>query len=300
MDITRLEEFITLSDCLNYTKAANLMFVTQPVLSRHIHDLEEELGDSLFIRDTHNVYLTPFGEMVKKEVSHILEAYHGAMRNIKLAKECISGNITIGFLDQAVKPFITQFVDYIISKPQYQLDYTSVSELDDLIKLIDGKKLDLGFVTHMDLDRIKGIEVLEIMHDRLLAAVSPEHPLAVREEISVNELSGLPHIGYDRNSNPHAATTHEKLFKNHKAKLTPVRTVNNIQSCLFYTQLGIGYSIIPDHLSQMARDLKLIPITDDDAWVPLRLIWKKDNLKPRINDLVKEFSLFYHNFSLKK
>lgn len=44
MDINRLEEFVVLADCLNYSKAANLLFLTQPVLSRHINDLEKTLG----------------------------------------------------------------------------------------------------------------------------------------------------------------------------------------------------------------------------------------------------------------
>lgn len=46
MDINRIREFLVLSEHLNYSKAANLLYITQPVLSRHIHDLEETLGGS--------------------------------------------------------------------------------------------------------------------------------------------------------------------------------------------------------------------------------------------------------------
>ena len=53
MDINRLNEFITLATLLNYSKAANQLYLTQPALSRHIHDLEQTLGTQLFIRDTH-------------------------------------------------------------------------------------------------------------------------------------------------------------------------------------------------------------------------------------------------------
>ena len=52
MDINRLNEFITLATLLNYSKAANQLYLTQPALSRHIHDLEQTLGTQLFIRDT--------------------------------------------------------------------------------------------------------------------------------------------------------------------------------------------------------------------------------------------------------
>lgn len=63
MDINRLNEFIVLATHLNYSKAANQLFLTQPALSRHIHDLEQTLGAKLFIRDTHNVYLTSVGQL---------------------------------------------------------------------------------------------------------------------------------------------------------------------------------------------------------------------------------------------
>ena len=55
MDINRLNEFITLATHLNYSKAANQLYLTQPALSRHIHDLEQTVGARLFVRDTHNV-----------------------------------------------------------------------------------------------------------------------------------------------------------------------------------------------------------------------------------------------------
>lgn len=48
MDINRLNEFITLATLLNYSKAANQLYLTQPALSRHIHDLEQTLGTQAF------------------------------------------------------------------------------------------------------------------------------------------------------------------------------------------------------------------------------------------------------------
>ena len=47
MDINRLNEFITLATLLNYSKAANQLYLTQPALSRHIHDLEQTLAKQL-------------------------------------------------------------------------------------------------------------------------------------------------------------------------------------------------------------------------------------------------------------
>lgn len=295
MDINRLEEFIVLAGCLNYSKAANLLYLTQPVLSRHISDLEETLGAQLFIRDTHKVALTPVGELAAREIGAAMDAYHRAMRNIKLATDNLNNRISVGFLGQAVRPFLTQFIRYLGNKHSFQVDYNSVTELDTLIRFVDSGALDLAFITHIETDRLKGMEVKWIMDDPVYAVVSRSHPLADRDQISIRELSGVPMIAYNRETNPHTAIFHEKMFQRFGAEINPVRKVSNMESGLFYANLGIGFFIIPEHLIDMAQDMTVLPISDEDAHVPLHLIWKKDNGKTAVPAFVKEFSTFYKN-----
>lgn len=293
MDINRLEEFIVLADCLNYSKAANLLYLTQPVLSRHIHDLEETLGAQLFIRDTHKVALTPVGELAAREIGAAMDAYHKAMRNIQRATDNLNGRISVGFLGQAVRPFLTQFVHYLGNRTHFQVDYSSVTELDTLIGFVDSGTLDLAFITHIETDRLKDMEVKWIMDDPLYVVVSRGHPLAGREQLSIGELSGVPMIVYDRETNPHTALFHEKLLNRFGAEMNPVRKVSNMESGLFYANLGIGFFIIPEHLIDLAQDMAVLPISDAGAHVPLHLIWKKDNTKTGVQAFVKEFSTFY-------
>lgn len=297
MDINRLEEFIVLADCLNYSKAANLLYLTQPVLSRHISDLEETLGAQLFIRDTHKVALTPIGELAACEIGAAIDAYHKAMRNIKLATDNLNGRISVGFLGQAVRPFLAQFIRYLGNKPNFQVDYSSIPELDTLIRFVDSGALDLAFITHIETDRLRGMELKWIMDDPLYAVVSRGHPLADRGQISIKELSGEPMVVYNRETNPHTAIFHEKLFQHFGAEINTVRKVSNMESGLFYANLGIGFFIIPEHLIDMAQDMAVLPISDDGAHVPLHLIWKKDNTKTAVQAFAKEFSTFYkHEF----
>lgn len=293
MHINRLEEFIVLADCLNYSKAANLLYLTQPVLSRHIHDLENSLGAQLFFRDTHKVALTPIGELAVHEIGAAMDAYHKAMRNIKLATDNLNGRLAVGFLGEAVRPFIAQFIEYLGKKTQLQVDYTSVTELDSLIRFVDTNALDLAFITHIEADRIQGLERKWIMNDPLCIAVSHSHPLAALEEVSLKELSGKPMIVYDRNTNPHTAIFHEKLLQRSGTEMNVVRRVRNVESGLFYANLGLGYFIIPKHLTYMAQDMAVIPISGEDACISLHLIWKKSNVKPAVQAFTKEFSKFY-------
>ena len=63
MRISHLEECIDLANTLNFTKTAQNFYLTQPVLSKHISNLERELGIQIFVRDHHGVSLTEMGAM---------------------------------------------------------------------------------------------------------------------------------------------------------------------------------------------------------------------------------------------
>ncbi len=297
MDINRLEEFVVLADNLNFSKAARILFLTQPVLSRHISELEETLGGQLFIRDTHKVSLTPFGEMAAEQIRTVVDSYHAAMAYIRSQLNETKGNIEVGFLGHAVRPFITQFTDYLKNDPEITVNYTSIVELDDLISRIEDNELDLGFITHIDRERSKNIESLWITDDPLYVVVPHKSALAERESVSVNDLSGFPMITFDKRTNPHTALFHEKLFKVLGADLNSVRTVHNIESGFFYTDTGLGAFIIPKHLLSLTQDLPAIPISDKEAFISLHLIWKNDNARPAVHTFIKDFKRFYDKFT---
>ena len=295
MDINRLEEFIVLADCLNYSKAASLLYLTQPVLSRHINDLEKTLGVQLFLRNTHQVSMTPIGELVAHEIGNAMDAYHKAMRNIKLATENMHGRISVGFLGQAVRPFITQFIQYLGGRSGIQVDYISATELDTLIHMVDTNAVDLAFITHIEMGRISGMEVRKIADEPLFVVVPPGHAFSQKDSVSILELAGEPIIAYNKDTNPHTAIFHEKLFKKFGVEMNVSRQVGNMESGLFYTSIGLGFFIIPEHLQPLAKDMTVLPIVEKDAYISLRLIWKKNNDKAAVRTFVREFTAFHNS-----
>ena len=268
-------------------------YLTQPVLSRHINELEKELGGQLFIRNTRKVALTPFGELAAKEVHAALCAYDAAMQNIRRAADSLNGKISVGFLGQAVRPFITQFIQYLGTNSDLRVDYSSLPELDSLIHQVDIDAIDLAFITNIEKDLFRNMETLWIMNDPLYVIVPPGHALARRQSIAVRELSGKPLILFNKVTNPNAAIFHEKLLRRFGVEIRAVRLVNNVESGVFEAVIGKGFFIIPQHLRGMAEGKTVIPFSDEEACVPLYLIWKTDNSKTAVGTFVRHFSSFY-------
>ena len=73
MTITQMKYFITAAKCLNFTKAASQLYITQPALSRQIAAMETELNMQLFIRNNRSVKLTPAAQMVAANISDFVD-----------------------------------------------------------------------------------------------------------------------------------------------------------------------------------------------------------------------------------
>ena len=296
MDINRLNEFIVLSECLNYSKAANILYITQPVLSRHIHDLEDQLGAQLFVRDTHKVELTEIGRIAADEIRQALDSLNKALKNIKSATESVNGSLRIGFLGHAVKPFLTGFInDFSVLHPNISI-YYSAYDLDDLVRALSNDEIEIGFTTHMPL-QMDDYNCSLITHEQLCVVVPEGHRLSGREEITMQDIAGEGIIAFSPDKNPVTADFHKQLFMKFGMGMNVIRVIDKVDTAIFYIGLGEGIFMIPRHLSFMAREFPVIPIADKEAYISLNLIWKKNNTKPALQSFIKSFSSYYRELN---
>lgn len=302
MDINRLREFLVLSEHLNYSKAANLLYITQPVLSRHIHDLEELFGGQLFLRDTHKVELTEFGSICAEQLREVIKAYDSALINISKASDTSNESLTVGFLDYAVRPFLNQFVAWFeAAYPDIEIDYRS-GNLDDLTEALMDDQIDLAFLIYITSDSInsKELESEFVYEDNILAVFSPAHQSGKKKSITIEELSIYPQIAFSKSDNPYVSSFNRDLFESRNLQINIVKEVSSFESGLFYAKTGIGAFILPQHLSSIADDLNTVPITNDDCKIPINLVWKGKNPKQSLQTYVHEFKLFYRGLRYTK
>ena len=85
MNTTQIKYFLTAARTLNFTEAANQLYISQPALSKQITAIESELNMQLFIRSKKKVRLTPAGAVLLKEFPGIEEHYEDVVRKARIA-----------------------------------------------------------------------------------------------------------------------------------------------------------------------------------------------------------------------
>ncbi len=295
MDINRLNEFITLATLLNYSKAANQLYLTQPALSRHIHDLEQTLGTQLFIRDTHNVHLTSAGELFFHEAQEIVSRYNRAITLAKEASSFSTGELRIGFLFVASQSFLSEFiVGFTSSHPKIKLTMFN-DTLSNLVTGLNNGDLDFCIVTHVNKGYLIGLESSLIMKSSLYAVLHPMHIYADRKSLKISDLSGMPLINLSTETNPITSEFNRQLFKKAGAVHRVVREVPDIETGVFYASINEGAFLLPKYLLPMCNSLITLPFEDDFAFTTLNLIWKKKNPNPSISLFLDAFNTYIDN-----
>lgn len=92
----RLKVFFTVSRKLSFTKAAQELFITQPAVTKHIKELEEQLGVALFTRHGNNISLTPAGQILYRYAENIFHTYAELENELARLSDLHKGNIVIG------------------------------------------------------------------------------------------------------------------------------------------------------------------------------------------------------------
>lgn len=104
MNTTQLRYFLELSRTLNYSTAAQQLYITQPTLSRSIMALEDEMGAKLFYRENGVVSLTPAGQLLLQDLQPLAIRYHGLLQRVRNLGSGLAGELHIALSNEQQMP----------------------------------------------------------------------------------------------------------------------------------------------------------------------------------------------------
>lgn len=146
MDAERINCFLMLADTLSFTRAAELLYKSQSVLSRQISAMEEELGFALFVRDSKSVSLTPAGAHFAEGLRVLRERYGKLLSEAAAISSGCTGSISIGTLGgEAIDQYSSGLLRAFQARYPDVRVTMSAHRHGELLRMVHGGALDFAF-----------------------------------------------------------------------------------------------------------------------------------------------------------
>ena len=214
MDIRVLQYFLTVAREQSFTKAAMILHITQPTLSRQVALLEEELGCPLFVRGGKSLTLTAEGILLKRRALEITELYDKTLGEFGKQSEVIEGSVTIGLGESSAVEELAQICKRFREKYPLVQIILHTATADVVYEKLGQGLVDLGlFLEPVDTEGLDYVRLSSC--DHWSVAMRSDDPLTAKEFITKEDLSGLPLILPERtNVRSEIANWFGKDFKN--------------------------------------------------------------------------------------
>jgi DNA-binding transcriptional LysR family regulator len=194
MDQTQLETFLTIAEYKSYSKAAEVLNVTQPTVTARIKNLEKELVCQLFERVGREIVLSKEGHIFIEYATSILTYINHSKEVTRSSKY---PNIRIGFSPGYSYSFITELVNCVESFDNLGITIIEGEDSVTLNEQILSGEFDLVFTRNI-LSHKPELVSEYLFENNLIAVVGKNHPLVNKEQLTLDDLEGETIIGYRR------------------------------------------------------------------------------------------------------
>lgn len=245
--IKQLQCFVAVCQEMNFRKAAEQLNMTQPPLTRQIQALEDLIGQSLFLRDTHEVLLTNVGKELLNNIEPLLNNLADTVDSVATSKK-----IKVGY---------TRIVNFenipVIFDKLCQLDtkidsitesYTSQQLLHNLLK----GKLDIILIGEKVFTD-DNVKFKKIYTESLMLVIPSNHIASKNKYVALNEIAELPLYWFTRNENPAYYDKCEAYFSGLPFALKKIPEPKDSIMMLDKIAKGRGFALMPRSLSNFQQ-----------------------------------------------
>lgn len=283
MRIEELESFVAVCEYGTFTKAAEMLHFSQPVVTRHVRSLESSLGYPLFVRTTRDVRQTPEGKMLLPYAKHALEELKEGTAAIEALHNDQARSLSVGFgflyLDNLTSSLYEQF------KTEHPTKEISLIEREtsELIRNVDEGSVDAAIVGLTDMSD------LPPHTERMIFAQLPEniivgksHPLAHHSSLAMDDIAGESFIYPHADPTPISSVVRADLME--AGLEAHIEMASYEKSALRMIELGEGILDLPSPFIPQDADVVAIPY-ESNKTITYGIIWNSANS----NTLLAEF-----------
>ncbi|GAA1913145.1 LysR family transcriptional regulator [Streptantibioticus ferralitis] len=234
LDLRKLRYFVAVAEHRHFGRAAEQLYIAQPVLSRQIRAFEQELECTLLMRTTRSVELTAAGKQLYEEAQGILAAVAAAGRRVRDVDRGVQ-RLVVAFspglrVSEAIRAFASRHPDVVT-------DLVPARWWEQDAPLRDGRA-QVGYLRRPFDD--SGLRTIPVGREPRVACMSAAHPLACRQELTSADLDGEPMLD------------------------KPTRRTSSLEEKFELIASGHGIALVPLSVarSYSRPDLAYLPVTD--------------------------------------
>ena len=291
LPVTELRAFVTLAEHLHFGRAADILHVTQPALSKQIQRLEDVVGGALLVRGYRDLRLTPAGEVLLPRARLLLQESSAALEVARRAARGQVGVLRIGFGIASIQKLLPDvLLRFRASVPGVEVRLRDMSTPGQLAAIRRGD-IDVGFVRLPVVDTT--VATRPVLHERLMAVLGPQSPWRAGDGLA--SLAREPFVTIARATS--ASFYDHVVAVCRAAGFTPniVQETNELFTMVTLVRAGMGVALAPSSAaSRRPPGVRFKTIARPEAAWDIGLAWHVDRAEePLVRAFVDLTLRFY-------
>lgn len=302
MDLRKLRYFKVVADEKHIGRAAKVLHISQPPLTRQIQQLEEELGVTLFNRNPKGMELTDAGMLLREEVRNIFSLIEQATERTQKAGQGRLGRMDIAIFGSGIMGDIPKVLLFFKERyPEVNIVLHTMGK-GEQIKALRQKRISVGF--NRLLAPLADINSELVSMEKLRLAISTKHPMASQPHIPFKMIKEFPLVMYPTAGRPNFIDKTIRLCQ--LAGFTPEisQEVGDAVTGVALVASGFGACLVPESATVLSIPgvvYKPLSDTPEEADVDLSCIYRNDDESPLLKaflETLREFRTIKDNRSL--
>ena len=252
-----------------YDKASEILNISQPAVTKHIKNLEEQLGNPLFIRTKKGVILNEYGEKIFLNVKQALNLLSESEKEISKYKSLNKGTIKIGISTTLARKYLLKYIKkFHETYPNIVIDiYTDATK--DLIKQLKNGIIDI-IISKFPQNRDNDLDYIYLDKTKYIFVANEEYSFLSNKTIPIKKLVNYPLLLQKTPSN--SRDNIEKYLKENNIHIEPKMNIASSNLLVDFIRLGYGLGYVTklyveEELKEKKLfEIKVIPDTDEISY----------------------------------
>lgn len=287
IELRHLRIFLTVAHEKNFTRAANVLHMAQPPLSRQMRELEVAVGADLFDRTTRSVAITAAGNAFLQQIQVVFPQIDFAIQAARNAAKGHEGSLSLGYTGRASQVLLPGLLREFKSRyPSVTVDIDGPYPTGRLKQDLLAQRIDLA-LCFLPVEEA-GLGTTRLLRTTLSIALPVNHRLAQAEVVTVRELRDESFVAYPSSQGFSLRVAMEAECQHAGFRPRVVRESTSSQTLLCLVAAGTGIALIPAETASFLTDgVVFKPLSSSVGKLDHGVVWLESNQNPTLHNMLE-------------